>query len=331
MVGKMFNRQNLIGRSLSIAIVVFGFTSVYAQKDKAKAKPLPQGKAILWERVNIPSRDLFAGPGGEAMRPDLSKITFIKQETGGHNKKYRIKDGSGRVWVAKPGTEARPETAAVRLLWGLGYKTEVNYLVPQITIPTVGTLQSVRLEARPEGIKRLDPWSWEKNPFVGTNELQGLKIMQIFLTNYDLLDLQNQTLEVSGPNGTELHYIISDLGSTFGKFGSNNMPIFFRMGRSADNPEGWSKAGFIKGVENGHLEFATTGAKSRGLFNDITVAQGRWLFDLLAQLSDNQIRDAFRAANYSPAEINMLLAATKRRIGELGTATRQGAATSMKK
>ena len=326
---KMLTRRHLLARSLSIAIVVFSFAAAYAQTDKAK--PLPAGKAILWERVNVSSRDLFAGPGGESMRPNLSNITFVRQETGGHNKKYRIKDGSGRIWVAKPGTEARPETAAVRLLYGLGYKTEINYLVPQITIPTVGTLQNVRLEARPEGIERLDPWEWEKNPFVGTNELQGLKILQIFITNYDLLDLQNQILAVKGRNGTELHYIISDLGSTFGKFGSNNLPIFFRMGRNADNPEGWNKAKFITGVENGRIVFATTGAKSRGLFDNVTVAQGRWLFDLLAQLRDDQIRDMFRAANYSPAEINILLAATKRRIGELGSATRQASTTGMTK
>jgi len=329
MVDKMLKRLNLLGRSLSIAIVVFGVSNAYAQKDKPK--PLPQGKAILWQSVDIPSRDLFAGPGGESMRPDLSHITFIKQEKGGHNKKYRIKDGSGRIWVAKPGSEARPETASVRLLYGLGYVTEINYLVPKITIPSVGTLENVRLEARPENIKRLDPWSWEKNPFVGSNELQGLKIMQIFLTNYDLLDLQNQTLEVQGPSGTELHYIISDLGSTIGKLGSNNIPIFFRMGRNADNPEGWSKAKFIDSVENGHLVLATTGAKSRGLFKDITVAQGRWLFDLLAQLTDKQLSDAFRAANYSPEEVNLLIGATKRRIGELGTATRQSTATGMNK
>jgi hypothetical protein len=281
------------------------------------------GRAILWQPVNIADQDLFAGPGGDMMRPDLSSITFIKRETGGHNKKYRIKDGSGRIWVAKPGTEARPETAAVRLLHGLGYETEINYLVPEITIPSVGTLRNVRLEARPDNIKRLDPWKWRSNPFVGTNQLQGLKIMQVFMTNYDLLDMQNQVLAVDTPGGSELHYIISDLGSTFGRFGSNNLPIFFRIGRSADNPRAWSKAKFIKGVKDGRIVFATTGAKSRGLFKDITVAQGRWLYNLLAQLKDEQFRDAFRAANYSPAEVDMLTAAAKRRITELERATNE--------
>ena len=73
------------------------------------------------------------------MRPDLRRITFIKEEKGGYSKKYRVRDGSGREWVAKIGKEAQSETSAVRLLWGMGYVTEVNYLVPRITIPGKGT------------------------------------------------------------------------------------------------------------------------------------------------------------------------------------------------
>jgi len=294
-----------------------------AQKKKSDDSSRVAGTPILWRPVNIAQQDLFGGPGGVAMQPDLSNITFIKRETGGHNKKYRIKDGQGRVWVAKLGSEARPETAAVRLLHGIGYETEINYLVPTLTIPGVGSFTNVRLEARPEGVKRLDPWKWRDNPFVGTNELQGLKIMQVFMTNYDLLDMQNKVLEDKGGNDPKLHYIISDLGSTFGRFGYTNLPIFYRLGRANDKPNTWNKAKFIKGVKNGHIIFATTGAKSRGLFKDITVAQGRWLYDLLHQLNTAQIQDAFRAANYSPAEIEVMTAATQRRIDELERATNE--------
>ena len=54
-------------------------------------------RAVMWEPVNISSRDLYRGPGGDAMRPDLSSIKLIKEEKGGHNKKYRISDGSGKL------------------------------------------------------------------------------------------------------------------------------------------------------------------------------------------------------------------------------------------
>ncbi|HVE57750.1 MAG TPA: hypothetical protein VNB22_13035 [Pyrinomonadaceae bacterium] len=279
----------------------------------------------MWEKVNIAKRDLFYGPGGKAMQPDLSRITFIKDEKGGHNKKYRIKDGSGRVWVAKPGTEAKPETASVRLLWALGYKTEINYLVPTLTIPGKGTFQNVRLEARPENIERLGNWKWKSNPFVGTNEFQGLKIMMVFLHNWDVVDVNNTLLGTEGKNGYELHYIIGDLGGTLGRLGNNNLPLFFRLGRTSGKPAQYAKSILVREVENGKIELSYKG-KQRSVFKGITVAQGRWLADLLLQLKDEQIEDAFRAANYSPSDIAIFKKAVKAKIAELDNSTTQNLA-----
>jgi hypothetical protein len=300
-----------------VILLLLAATAVMPQK-KHKIKDGQSKRApVLWEQVDTAKRDLFAGPGGEEMKPDMSSITFVRDEKNGHNKKYRIKDGSGRIWVAKLGQEAQPETAAVRLLWALGYKTEITYLVPTITIPGKGTFQNVRLEARPADTKRKDIWKWRDNPFVGTDELQGLKIMMVFLTNWDLLDLQNKVIHVNGENGKESQYIISDLGATFGSLGNNNIPVFYRIGRKTNDPEAWSKAKFIDGVENGELRLASTGQKSFGLMKGITVGQARWLADRLAPLEDSQLRDAFRAANYSAADIELLTAGSRRRINEL--------------
>ncbi len=38
---------------------------------------------------------------------------------------------------------------------------------------------------------------------------------------------------------------------------------------------------------------------------------------LLSQLSDRQIRDAFRAANYTPGQINLLAGEVRERTNEL--------------
>lgn len=299
-------------------LILLLFASGYSQKKpKFKSKgAAPAGKAIMWEPVNE-RRDLFWGPGGREMAPDLSRITFVKKETGGHNKKYRIKDGSGNTWIAKIGREARPETAAVRLLWGLGYKTEINYLVPNLTIPGKGTFTNVRLEARPENVDRTGEWKWRSNPFVESPELGGLKIMQVFMTNWDVLDMQNEILKVDTGRGTEYHYIISDLGRTFGKYGNNNLPIFYRLGRRTGAPGPYSKASFVKGIDSkGRIKWGVKG-KNRGIYKDITVADAGWILGRLKTLSDRQIADAFRAANYSPAESDMYLKAVKRRINEL--------------
>lgn len=290
---------------IALLLLAGASTDLYSQGEKA----------IMWERVNIAARDLYDGPGSDAMKPDLSSVKFIKEEKGGHNKKYRIEDGSGRIWVAKLGREARPETAAVRLMYGLGYKTEINYLVPTITIPGKGTFQNVRLEARPKNIDRLDGWSWKKNPFIGTNELAGLRLMMVFMTNWDVLDLQNQVLDV----GDEHHYIVSDLGSTFGRLGNNNLPIIYRFGRKTGSSRHYANTRFVKGIEDGEFKIYYKG-KNRSLFKGFTVAQAQWLSSLLNRLSDKQISDAFRAANYSPADVGSFTSSVRRKITELDRA-----------
>jgi HAMP domain-containing protein len=65
---------------------------------------------------------------------------------------------------------------------------------------------------------------------------------------------------------------------------------------------------------------AYTGGKMRGIMKGITIEQGRWLAGRLNELSDRQIRDAFRAANYSPSEIELLSQAFRRRVDELNRA-----------
>jgi len=308
---------------LLVTLLALATLGVAAQEkgksDKKAAGPLTN--PVLWQSVEGVNLDLYNGPGGAEMQPDVSRVEFIKEELQGHNKKYRIKDAKGRVWVAKLGREAQPETAAVRLLYGLGYKTEINYLVPKLTIAGKGTFDNVRLEARPENVERLDEWKWKENPFVGTNELQGLKIMMVFLTNWDLLDLQNKVLRVNNNGKVEHYFVISDLGATFGKLGNNNLPFFFRLGRKTNDPATWYEAGFVKGVEGGIIDFEFKG-KGRTLMDDITVANGRWLADRLAQLSDKQLTDAFRAANYSTEDIRLLKDGFKSRLAELDKATR---------
>lgn len=297
---------------LTIALVCASLLVVTA-KTKKKKKEVPQGVPILWQApADISSRNLFLGPGGARMQPDLSQITFLKEEKGGHSKKFRIKDGAGNEWVAKVGNEAQSETAAVRLLWAVGYQTEVNYLVPRLTIPGKGTFQNVRLEARPDSEKRFDEWKWKANPFVGSREFQGLKVMMLLLSNWDIKNANNRIIAEKGSDRPR--YIISDLGATFGKTG--HLPFFWRFNRSRNQPDDYAKASFVKDVDDNVVEFRY-GGRTREIFKDITVAQARWIGELLSQLKPGQIRDAFRAANYTPAEQKVLTEAVLRRIQRL--------------
>jgi hypothetical protein len=306
--------------ALALALLLSLSTVPLAAKDKKKKHELPPGTPVLWRApVDLPVRNLYDGPGGTALRPDLSHITFLKDEKGGYSKKYRVRDGAGREWVAKVGREAQSETAAVRLLWAIGYPTEINYLVPRVTIPGKGTFSNVRFEARPKQIKRLDNWKWDKNPFVGTRAFQGLKVMMALLNNWDIKDTNNKILLVRHGNHNELQYIISDLGATFGKSGS--LPIIWRFTRNRNSPEDYAKAKFVEGVDNNYVLFHYSG-KRNDLFDDITVRDAGWTGALLARLSNRQLEDAFRAANYSPEEVRLLTETVRARSNELRTLER---------
>jgi len=309
---------------LSLAISSLGV----AQQDKSKQdkskqdqskkiEPIPPGTPVLWrEPTNIETRDLYLGPGGEAMKPDLSKVTLIRKEPGGYSTKYRVHDGSGHVWIAKIGKESQAETAATRLLWAVGYFSDVDYLVPSVRIEGLDkALENVRFGARPKTEKRIDGWDWANNPFIGKREFQGLKIMMALLNNWDIKNSNNKIVVVRGENGgTELRYVVHDLGGTFGKISS--MPRFLQFKPDRNNPPEFAKLRLIDEVKDGRINFHYS-VKRSNLFKDITVDDAQWLSAWLSRLSDRQIQDAFRAANYSPDEVRMLAGALRERINEL--------------
>jgi hypothetical protein len=314
-----------MGKRIILTIILLTVsTTGFAQKPKKNKpnKPRPQGTEVLWrEPVDIESRDLFNGPGGESMKPDLSRVTFIRDQAGGgYSTNYRVRDGSGKIWVAKLKAEAQPETAAVRLVWAIGYMTEINYLVPCVKIEGApsssakrcegGGFANVKFEARPKHVKRLEIWHWASNPFSGTKEFQGMIALMSLMNNWDLKDDNNKILFVpEGPEGPELQYILSDLGATFGKTGGF-------LSRTRNKPQDYFNSKFIEGVEGGRVRFSYSG-KNSSLFGNIKVEDAKWLGSWLSRLTDKQISDAFRAANYSPDEVQLLTGAVRARIDQL--------------
>ncbi|TMP96170.1 MAG: hypothetical protein E6L09_15415 [Verrucomicrobia bacterium] len=64
-----------------------------------KEQEVPDGIPSLWRRPSdVAARDLYWGPGGKSLQPDLTRVTLIEKEKGGYSTKYRVRDASGREW-----------------------------------------------------------------------------------------------------------------------------------------------------------------------------------------------------------------------------------------
>ena len=131
------------------------------------------------------------------------------------------------------------------------------------------------------------------------------------------MDLQDSTQDhlraASFRAADELHYILSDLGATFGKTGG-----FMTHNRNA--PKDFVKSKFVTGMDGSNVKFGYSG-KNGGLMKGITIADVKWIGGLLSKLSDQQITDAFRAANFSPEDTQMLAQAVRERINQLTSLT----------
>src|SRR5258706_3095934 len=266
-------------------------------KKKNNKESLPDGIPVLWRAPSdIAKRDLYWGRGGKAMQPDLRTVTLIKKEKGGYSTKYRVRDALGREWVAKIGKEAKGETAASRLMWAVGYHSDVNYLVPRVYVEGLNkTLENVRFGLRPKEVKRIDGWQWDRNPFVGSRQFQGLKIMMALLNNWDLKDSNNKIVVARDQKiaDNESRYLVADLGGSFGKV--SHLPRFLQFKPDRNNPKAYARSHLVDGVKDGdRLELHYKSQKSQ-LIKNISVEDARWIRGWLSRLNDRQIQDAFRA------------------------------------
>lgn len=306
-----------------------------------KSDAASQGKhaAILWKDPgDIRAKDLFNGPGGEKHRPELP-LKFLKEDNHGHNSKLDVEDARGKKWKAKLGIEAQPETVASRLLWAIGYFANENYFVrdPQIEglpphlrrgqghVISPDHLDYARLQRHPGGEKKEANWDWRHNPFVGTREFNGLRVMMALISNWDLKTENNAIF--NGGNGED-DYMVTDVGTAFGASGQR-----YSEGETKNNLKIYEHTKFIAEVTPEYVEFNfprrspllhvftllsyTRMWRTRWIGHHVPRADAKWVGSLLAQLSPEQIQDAFRAGGYSPEQITAFTQVLQARIAEL--------------
>ena len=344
----MLNKSKKV--TLFLAALLVGLPSAQAAKKKHREKPVEAEitgtvRTTLWRQPqNIRARNLFYGPGGAEHAPH-STFTFLKEDRKGSNPKFDVQDENGIEWKVKLGSEARPETVASRLIWAVGYFTNEDYYLPVLKAremplrlhrgpPLVepdGTAYDVRLKREPKDEKNIGIWHWRSDPFANTREWNGLRVLMALINNWDLKDENNAIYEEKPRQGSdELQriYMVSDLGSSFGDVKLTRDRKFAK-----GNLERYQDSKFIHRVGSEYVDFETPHRPSAVVLinpheyfsrlrldwigNHVPRSDAHWIGQLLAQLSPDQIRDAFRAAGYSPQVVDGFTAVVASRIAEL--------------
>ena len=90
--------QSRIHRITLVNMLLMAFAlPALAQSEKQKKRAMPVGTPVLWRDPGaIESRNLLLGAGGEAMKPDLRKVTFIEEKTGGYSTEVSSKGCGGK-------------------------------------------------------------------------------------------------------------------------------------------------------------------------------------------------------------------------------------------
>jgi len=140
--------------------------------------------------------------------------------------------------------------------------------------------------------------------------------MMALLNNWDLKDSNNKILVGHDRKiaGNELRYFVADLGGSFGKV--SHLPRFLQFKPDRNNPKAYVRSHLVNGVKDDRVDLHFK-LKKGHLYKNISVADAQWITGWLSRLSNRQIGDAFRAANYSPDEVRMLTQGVRQRIKEL--------------
>ena len=313
---------------LAAALVAFGQDAM--PRAFLERPAIREGRYALWhDPGDVPNLDLRYGIGGAELAPK-PPFTFRDEDMSGSTPKVKVKDANGRDWVVKFGPEAYSDTFGTRLAWAMGYYVEPSYLVADGVIEGARNLQRAGKEidrdghfqggrfqlrsAQPKYLKTVT-WSWDDNPFTGTPELNGLKILMMLVSNWDNKDARDAesrgTNTAIYQNGDLLYYFVDDWGGAMGRWGK-----YFTRSK-------WNAASFARqsddfvSFKNGELHWGYVGQHSDLLTKGVQPGDIRWLLQYLGRLSDGQLRAALDASGASAEEAELYVKGLRMRVDAL--------------
>jgi hypothetical protein len=293
-----------------------------------------KARAVLWRNPGaVEQLDFVGGSGGRARAP-RPPFVFVEEDMGGTSPKIKVKDANGAEWSVKWGEEVNAEVVASRIAWAAGYFVEPSYFLARGKIQRVkglkrahkhvasdGSFANARFELREKRAKFVkgNGWTWNNNPFVGTRELDGLKIVAMLTSNWDTKDARDadrgsNTAIMEYPSGgkTEARYLVTDWGASMGKWGGViRREKWDCKGYAEDTPK------FVKGVKNNLVEWGYSGQHTSDITDNISVSDVRWCLKYIGRISDRQISAALRAAGATPVEVTCFSRAIRDRINQL--------------
>ena len=308
----------------------------------AQLPNLPPGENLIWsDPGDVASLDFVNGAGGLEGAPE-APFQFIEEDMGGTTAKVKVRDAKNRTWSVKFGAEAKPSVLATRLAWACGYFVETEYLLTHGRIEGVhglkraaaamkddGNFTDARFQLRADSPKYLpsNNWAWSSNPFLGSTQLNGLKILAMLMSNWDMKDVRDRgadsqaagadsnlgIFQASGDNGPKYLYLITDWGASFGgRWGSGPL-------RSKFDCRAYSSqtSQFVTGASHGMVRWRYTGKHDRDITSNIRTTDVEWLLQYLGKITNEQLRRGLAASGATPEEMECYVNSIRARIGQL--------------
>lgn len=294
---------------------------------------------LLWKDPGDIERINFTHAAGGPEPSPRPPFYFLEEQKAGSSPKVLVRDTAGVQWRVKGGFEVKSENFSTRLIGALGYYVDPAWFAARGKIEKVtalkraagfiqpdGSFINASLEGRNPDLKSMvQDWAWNRNPFRGTRQFNGLKTLMMLLSNWDNKDTRDR---LAGSNTgisqrvimgrIQLIYRVTDWGQTLGAWGPE------------PKPKGWDcqaftaqTKSFVQGRQGQYVRFGFTGHYTDDFKNDITVEDVRWLLLYLGRVSDAQLRSGLMASGAVPEEVACFSAQLRERINQLSHAVNE--------